>query len=78
MLSPTRARARSKLAAAHAARSRRPDDPAVAAAIEDCSRDYWAETLAEYVGEVVAKAPPLTDGQRQRIAALLHMRRAEQ
>lgn len=72
MLSPSRARARSKLAAAHAARSRRPDDPAAVAAVQDRARDYWAETLAEYVGQVIAKAPPLTDAQRQRIAALLH------
>jgi hypothetical protein len=44
----------------------------VAAQVDDAARDYWAETLAEYVAAVVAKAPPLTDIQRTRLAALLH------
>jgi hypothetical protein len=71
-LSPTRARARARLASACATRNRRPDDLEAVAQVDDASRDYWAETLAEYVAAVVAKAPPLTDTQRTRLAALLH------
>jgi len=71
-LSPTRARARARLASACATRNRNPDNLEVAAQVDDAARDYWAETLAEYVAAVVAKAPPLTDSQRIRLAALLH------
>jgi hypothetical protein len=45
--------------------------PADAQALATLRRDYTAESLAEYVTRVVAKAPPLTDEQRARIAALL-------
>lgn len=34
-------------------------------------RDLRAARLADYVAEVVAQAPPLTDAQRDRIASLL-------
>ena len=71
-ISPSRARTRARLAAASAARNRRPSDPAVVAQVEDLAREYWTETLAEYVAAVIAKAPPLTDDQRTRLAALLH------
>lgn len=71
-ISSTRARTRARLAAASAARNRRPTDPNAAAQVEDLAREYWTETLAEYVATVIAKAPPLTDDQRARLAALLH------
>lgn len=35
------------------------------------ARDYRAAALEDHVRRVVADAPPLTDEQRQRIAALL-------
>jgi hypothetical protein len=34
-------------------------------------RDMRAAQLAEYISRVVAEAPPLTEDQRNRIAALL-------
>lgn len=48
-------------------RSRAADDPEIV----DARRNMRAERLAQHVAEVVAKAPPLTKEQRQRIAALL-------
>lgn len=33
--------------------------------------DYYAAKAAEYVTEVVAKAPPLSDEQKQRVIAAL-------
>lgn len=49
------------------ARFRPSNDPALV----DAKRDLRAERLAEHVARVVAQAPPLTDEQRERIAALL-------
>lgn len=48
-------------------RSRRPDDPEFIAA----RRDLKAASLEAHVARVVAEAPPLTEDQRTRIAALL-------
>lgn len=48
-------------------RYRNPGDPEV----EDARRDAAAARLTDYVAAVVAEAPPLTDAQRDRIAALL-------
>lgn len=48
-------------------RNRKPDDPDFV----NLRRDFYAERLAEHVAKVVAKAPPLTAEQRDRIAALL-------
>jgi excisionase family DNA binding protein len=48
-------------------RDRRADDKD----LPDAKRDLAAETLAEHVARVIAQAPPLTDEQRTRIAALL-------
>lgn len=48
-------------------RSRTPDDPDLQAA----RRDLKAERLKDYINRVVAEAPPLTDEQRRRLAALL-------
>ena len=48
-------------------RSRPADDPELI----EARANLAAEKLAEYVARVVAEAPPLTDAQRDRIAALL-------
>ncbi|MCD2191679.1 hypothetical protein [Actinomycetospora soli] len=49
-----------------------PNDPRLL----DARRDLAALQLETYVGRIVAAAPPLTPGQRQRIVALLdHGRR---
>lgn len=48
-------------------RSRTADDPEFVAA----RRDFYAARLAEHVESVVAKAPPFTDSQRDRIVGLL-------
>lgn len=37
----------------------------------DARREAAAATLADYVSAIVTDAPPLTDAQRDRIAALL-------
>ena len=42
----------------------------------EARRDAAAATLADYVSAVVAEAPPLTDAQRDRIAALLRPTKA--
>ena len=44
-----------------------PDDPRVI----EADRDLAAENLAAYIERVVAEAPPLTDHQLGRLAALL-------
>jgi hypothetical protein len=49
-------------------RSRRADDPDLA----NARRDLRAERLAKAIRETVDGAPPLTDEQRARLAALLH------
>ena len=56
--------ARSRLANA----SHRGGDPA---AVIEARRDLTAAKLERHVREVVATAPPLTDEQRNRLAALL-------
>lgn len=48
-------------------RSRSADDPELI----EARTNLAAEKLAAYVSAVVAEAPPLTDAQRDRIAALL-------
>ncbi|WP_062069443.1 hypothetical protein [Demequina sediminicola] len=48
-------------------RSRAADDPDYVAARTDLA----AAKLEQYVSKVLADAPPLTDGQRERVAALL-------
>ncbi len=45
--------------------------PGDSAALAETARDLAAERLAAHVERVVAQAPPLTPGQRDRIAALL-------
>lgn len=53
-------------------RSRSTDDPELI----EARRNLKAERLADYVARVVAEAPPLTDAQRDRIAALLRPTKA--
>ncbi|WP_193048194.1 hypothetical protein [Mycolicibacterium baixiangningiae] len=48
-------------------RSRPADDPELV----EAKRNLKALSLEEYVRRVVSEAPPLTDEQRDRIAALL-------
>lgn len=49
-------------------RSRADDDPELV----EARRTLAADVLAKYVASVIAKAPPLTAEQRDRIAAILH------
>jgi hypothetical protein len=49
-------------------RSRLPTDPELI----EARRTLAAENLAKYVANVIAKAPPLTAEQRDRIASILH------
>ncbi len=56
---------RSKLARLHQTHS--PDSPE----IRDARRDLRAARLEDHVAKAVAEAPPFTDEQRARIAALL-------
>ncbi|MCV7750891.1 hypothetical protein O3783_01265 [Micrococcus luteus] len=53
-------------------RSRPADDPELI----EARTNLAAEKLAAYVSAVVAEAPPLTDAQRDRIAALLRPTKA--
>lgn len=53
-------------------RSRAADDPELI----EARTNLAAEKLAAYVSAVVAEAPPLTDAQRDRIAALLRPTKA--
>lgn len=57
--------ARGKIAAL--SRSRTPDDPELI----EARRNLRAARLEDHVARVVAEAPPLTNAQRDRIAALL-------
>lgn len=45
--------------------------PADAPEVAEARRDLRAARLADYVRRVIDEAPPLTDDQRRRIAALL-------
>ncbi|WP_225348511.1 hypothetical protein [Micrococcus luteus] len=53
-------------------RSRSANDPDLI----EARRALAAEKLAAYVSKTVAEAPPLTDAQRDRIAALLRPTKA--
>ena len=70
-LSPSRLRARGTLASAHAKLKSRPDDPDAQRAVEVASRNYRATALEDAIRRTVEAAPPLTDAQRIRLAALL-------
>jgi hypothetical protein len=46
---------------------RRPDDPE----LRDARRDYAAAKLNDYIMQILAEAPPLSDEQRNTLAELL-------
>lgn len=58
---------RSRLARLH--QTHAPDSSEV----QDARRDFAAARLEDHVARVLADAPPLTDEQRDRIAALLRV-----
>jgi hypothetical protein len=62
---------RAVLAVRSADVKRRPDDAELKAARDAAARDYYTEALARHIESVVAKAPPLTEAQRARLARLL-------
>ncbi len=62
--------ARAELASAAAVAKKSPT-PTNVARVGELSRDYRAEALAGQIETVVAQAPPLTPGQRDRLALLL-------
>ena len=64
-ISPAAAHHRARIAAL--SRDRDPNDPELV----DARRSLRAETLAEHVSRVIAEAPPLSDDQLSRVAALL-------
>ena len=66
-----RRRARGRLASLAAKAAKNPQDPSAAAAVVEMRRDYRAIALEEHIRKVVDAAPPLTDDQRARLAALL-------
>jgi len=70
-LSPERTHHRARLASATSRARRRPNDPAVMAERDNAARDYWTAAIAEYIEDVVSKAPPLTEEQRRRIRAIV-------
>jgi len=70
-MSTERRIARSHYGTAASRASRRPDDPTAAATAEEAHRTYKAAELADHIRRLVDTAPPLTDEQRSRLAALL-------
>lgn len=66
-----RRKARATLASAAAKASRNPTSTDLAEAVDNARRDYYATALDEHIRSVVAKAPPLTVEQRDRLAVLL-------
>lgn len=57
---------RAKIAAL--SRSRAVDDPEFL----EVQRDFWAQRLAQVVEFVLAKSPPFTDEQTERVLEALH------
>ncbi len=64
-------RARGKLAQVVAEQNKRPDDPTLAAEVDDRRREYRFLSAADYIKALVDDAPPLTNEQRDRLALLL-------
>ncbi len=64
-------RARGKLAQVVAEQNKRPDDPALAAEVEDRRREYRYLSAADYIKALVDEAPSLTNDQKARLALLL-------
>lgn len=50
---------------------RKPGDPEAAARVQQVRSDYRAAKAEAYIRELVDAAPPLSEAQRQRLAALL-------
>lgn len=63
---------RAAIARAAQARKRRPDDPETAARVEELRAEYKAQRLEGYIRELMAKRPPLTQEQRDRLSLLLN------
>lgn len=68
---PERRTARAHLGAAEAEARRNPS-PANQSRVAELRQNYKVLRLEDYIREVVDSAPPLTEAQRARIAALLH------
>lgn len=66
-LPPLNPEQRKKRASIAAKRRHNPTDPDTA----DAQRDFRAERAEDYIRRLVDEAPPLTDEQRARLAALL-------
>jgi ribosomal protein L14E/L6E/L27E len=64
-------RARGKLAQVVAEQNKRPDDPALAAEVEDRRREYRYLSAADYIKQLVDDAPRLSEAQRSALALLL-------
>lgn len=71
MLTEQSRQSRARMASAAARAARRPDDSEALTAALDARRDYFAVALEDYIKRTVEAAPPLTEDQRARIAALL-------
>jgi mono/diheme cytochrome c family protein len=67
----TLASGRTAIARASRHLRRHGDDPIAHDHLTRAKRDYAAHKITKYIREVVAAAPPLSDEQRARIAALL-------
>lgn len=63
---------RAEIARAALQRKRHPDDPEVAARVEELRAEYKAQRLEGYIRELMAKRPPLTQEQRDRLSLLLN------
>lgn len=67
MAAPSPATAHHRARVGALSRDRQPNDPE----LMEARRSLRAECLAEHVARVIAEAPPLSDEQLTRIAALL-------
>lgn len=65
LMTPEQRKLRAQIAAK--ARRRPPDDPELLAA----RRTFEASRIADHIERLLAAAPPLTEGQRERLSALL-------
>lgn len=68
---PPKTHLRAVLANRSADLNRSPGDPAAVERRDRAARDYYAEALAEHITATLAKAPPLTDEQRARLARII-------
>lgn len=70
-MTPRRLQARAELASAAAQSARNPEDPRARAEVDDRRRNYRFVAAEDYVRDLVDEAPPLTEDQRRRLAAIL-------